>query len=780
MALPSSLYAEDTNARTTLANGTVLKWSKKFNEIYGFGSETDLSITYCEWNSMNLTYARKTPNVWYNSCDAGLPDLGVNESGYPNDTAAGWTRTDGMSPKVDGIFSGVILTSPNSGKFYWGYDPMGSSTVAEGGGQDTRILLDMDINKMLFSVTFTAVILADLPNGNTAYSADPTGQHFPDTVTITLKELYDNPDKYGILDYNFGNCLVYGENTSDHWRTASIKPSFLLYKPNEMAGYLGTSPMGNCSGSIKMSFDPRYSNSHPTVSGGSLGAPIYQYGKSDNAYHYNIHFPTEFELKPNSNSYDLLGKDAILYYQQVYGSSTAGNHSVYVTANTIEVDDSIFWGVAEVGVSQTINPLVDKYTMLKWNWRHMYKGRYMLAYIAAFGLYFVNETYDPDDDNITPETLGDSGKIWLGEMSGNGMTTGNWITDLDSYHGPNKEGKTSNPSYKPSGGGGSGDGGGDNETDMPLHDYMTNAGMVNYYLVDRHTAQRVSDAISEINWQTIGRDLLPNMISYKIFAAGSAIAGASRQISIGGVALEEQGQPVKGQPVSGFYSVSLGSIAIPETFHDFRDYAPYTKIEVYVPCCGWAQLPPWCMGKTISGELFIDLPNGSCKAVLKSSLTVVAELGGSCSVDVPFTATANGVKTANIISNIASGMTAAYNPTPQNIMSSAMGLLSAFNSNYTNIKGVNGDGSNLDGLWNVFVKVTRPASIDDEGKDLRPVTSTYLHDRGRPCGKHLTITAGDGYTQVIDANISGTMTAAEKQMIIDGFRHGLIISATPT
>lgn len=365
--------------------------------------------------------------------------------------------------------------------------------------------------------------------------------------------------------------------------------------------------------------------------------------------------------------------------------------------------------------------------------------------------------------------------VWKPIISG-GIVTGYGTVDapseIDTYNDLNHP--------VPTGGGGGGGGGGDNEKDMPLHDFATNAGMVNYYLVDRHTAQRVSDAISEINIQTLGRDLLPNLISYKIFAVNTVNATTSRQISVGGVALEEQGQPVNGQPALGFFSVSLSSFTIPETFGDFRDYAPYTKIEVYIPCCGWAQLPPWCMGKTISGELFIDMPNGSCKAVLKASRTVVAELGGSCAVDIPFTATANGVKTANIISNLANGMTAAFNPTPQNVISGAMGVLSAFNSNYTNVKGVNGDGSNLDGLWNVYVKVTRPASVDNDGNDLRPATSSYLHEHGRPCGKQLTIAAGDGYTQVLDANVTGNMTATEKQMIIDGFRHGLIISANAT
>ena len=331
------------------------------------------------------------------------------------------------------------------------------------------------------------------------------------------------------------------------------------------------------------------------------------------------------------------------------------------------------------------------------------------------------------------------------------------------------------------GGGGGGGGGGDNEIDIPARDHASINGFVKYYLIDRTTADRLSDALSRVDWTTIGRDLMACLISYKLFAVSGFSQGAARTITIGGVEMTDAGgDGIQGIPVTGVSSIHIGSISIPHTFNDFRDYAPYTKIEIFVPFCGWAQLPSWSMGKTISGDIYIDLANGTVKALIYASRTVVAELGGNCATDIPFSATANGVKAANVISNLASGMTAAFNPTPQGIISGGVGILTAFNANYTNVKGVMGDGSNIDGITGVLIKVTRPASIDDSMNDLRTIPSQYKHDRGIPCGKQLTLAAGDGYTQVIDANISGNMTAAEKQMIIDGFRHGLIISANPT
>jgi hypothetical protein len=106
------------------------------------------------------------------------------------------------------------------------------------------------------------------------------------------------------------------------------------------------------------------------------------------------------------------------------------------------------------------------------------------------------------------------------------------------------------------------------------------------------------------------------------------------------------------------------------------------------------------------------------------------------------------------------------------IITSGISLASAMNANYTEMRGVCGDGSNINGLDRMYVKITR-VSYTDEFKAERP--DAYKHTYGIPCGKDVTLAQGDGYTQILDANITGNMTAKEKQMIIDGFRHGLIL-----
>ena len=87
----------------------------------------------------------------------------------------------------------------------------------------------------------------------------------------------------------------------------------------------------------------------------------------------------------------------------------------------------------------------------------MVKGSVLLKLLAGFGCYYRADS-SLDLSEITPNTLGAEG-IWLGEMSSDGTTTGNWIkgTNIDSYTGYNKDGNTNNPNFDPSGGGGGGD-----------------------------------------------------------------------------------------------------------------------------------------------------------------------------------------------------------------------------------------------------------------------------------------------------------------------------------
>lgn len=317
----------------------------------------------------------------------------------------------------------------------------------------------------------------------------------------------------------------------------------------------------------------------------------------------------------------------------------------------------------------------------------------------------------------------------------------------------------------------------DHEIEMPVSQFTAGKnGMVYYYSLEQDDVWKVRDGLNTINLDpAVLKDVTRNLISYKLFALSPAALIKTKTpviVHIGGREIKYNGNSIPADYVEELNSIYLGSIAIPRTYNDYRDFAPYTKIELFVPFCGWTTLPSWCMDKYITGDMYIDIMNGSCKAIIKASQTVVAELGGSCAYDVPFVADATGTKAAALLSKAATTAGAVATGNPMAIITSGISLASAMNANYTEMRGVCGDGSNINGLDRMYVKITR-VSYTDEFKPERP--DAYKHTYGIPCGKDVTLSQGDGYTQILDANITGNMTAKEKQMIIDGFRHGLIL-----
>lgn len=323
---------------------------------------------------------------------------------------------------------------------------------------------------------------------------------------------------------------------------------------------------------------------------------------------------------------------------------------------------------------------------------------------------------------------------------------------------------------------------GDVETDMPLAYIGGTAGMVSFIKINESglaSADDIAESISRFDITTIGKDLLRNFVAFKCYAVLNIDDSVVRDIKVAGHTLKDGADnALQGEYIGGIAPVDFTAGTVKHLYNDFRDYAPYTRIQMYVPFCGWFDLPSWCMGKEITGTMFTDLYNGTVKAVIYASRTVVAEVGGCCAFDIPFAAESTGMKAGAVISSALStiAMTGATIAAP-NIatgiaaVSSAANLVSAANSSGTALKGVMGDGSNTNGLLHVYIKTTRPTAPN--GK--KDIPEQYKQDFGIPCFKQLTLTEGDGFTQIMDANITGSMTDREKQMIIDGFRHGLIL-----
>lgn len=367
----------------------------------------------------------------------------------------------------------------------------------------------------------------------------------------------------------------------------------------------------------------------------------------------------------------------------------------------------------------------------------------------------------------------------------NNTTTGEYVRGSECITSDTENNRwvnTADIDNKPASGGGGG-GGGDELVDMPSRGQFYASGLTTYY-VDPPAA-KLQTALG--NWDNVqtGKDVLKNLISYKLLCFPQRLFtnGMLHDFVIAGTTLKDSdNNTIQAAKLTQYGAVDLPSITIPRTFNDFRDYAPYTNMSMYVPLCGWFQLPPWCMGRTISGEMYINGYTGTVKCIVRADGNVITELGGNAAVDLPFSADAVGMKSAAVLSNIinTAGSIGSMIANPSiggaaNVGTAVLGTVCAINANYTESKGTMGDGSNIAGLYNVYIKISRPATIDNSGNSLTAIPTEYKRQFGLPCNKSLTLTPGDGYTQILDANITGNMTAREKQMIIDGFRRGLIL-----
>ena len=313
----------------------------------------------------------------------------------------------------------------------------------------------------------------------------------------------------------------------------------------------------------------------------------------------------------------------------------------------------------------------------------------------------------------------------------------------------------------------------------------------------------ISAAMSTWDIKNTGKDLYRNLLSCRLTKVGP-IPAENNTFVIYGEELQYNGAPISINKITGNPSMDLGEYEILPKFNDFRDYAPYTKIEMYIPYCGWVALPSHCMSsedapKIITGTLLCDIIAGTCKAVIKCNDTVVAEAAGFTAVDVPFVGENVGMKMAGIASSITSygsnaaktvggiagGMSgggpagAAAAGGVVSLLGSYAQLNAAFNANYTEICGKTGDGCNVAGLNKVYIKIQRPKTNGYEEPDFVP--GDYGHTTGFLCMQKLKVSDCSGLIIASNADVSGigSATDAERAEIKRVLETGLFVNSPP-
>lgn len=198
------------------------------------------------------------------------------------------------------------------------------------------------------------------------------------------------------------------------------------------------------------------------------------------------------------------------------------------------------------------------------------------------------------------------------------------------------------PDTKPEGGEGSGDFNGDtiSEPSLPSKSAM-GSGLVQLY---NPTVSQLR-SFGQWLWNTNGFDLndlkrvfndpMDMIIGLSIFPVTPTVSDSPGTIKLGNIDSEVSSNVLSSQ----FKRIDLGTINLEEVYNSYLDYAPYTKVQIFLPFIGIRDLD--CddvMGKAIHLTYSIDMLSGACVAHVLVNGSTMYEYGGSCNEQVPLTA----------------------------------------------------------------------------------------------------------------------------------------------
>jgi len=329
----------------------------------------------------------------------------------------------------------------------------------------------------------------------------------------------------------------------------------------------------------------------------------------------------------------------------------------------------------------------------------------------------------------------------------------------------------------------------DNDDPIPVAGAPYSSGLARYYATTAGSLilSHISEAMGAWNLKDSGKDLYKNIISCKLIKSPAAIpVSGSEPFTVYGVTLQYDGSDITLPVINDNPTASFGPYNIPRKFNDFRDYAPYTKVEIYLPYCGWTVLPSHVVGRSVSVTYYTDIIAATCKAVVYCGANVVAEAAGVIGLDIPMVTENAGAKAEAVTMGLlaygkaglqtALGVGAAVATKGKagvkqavsglgDVVSAYSQTAMAFNQNYTEINGKNGDGCCIAGISAIVIKITRPKY----GSNTTPpyVPSEYAHSIGYVSMKSAKVSSFTGLLVADNVDTSGISGATdrEKQLI---------------
>lgn len=355
----------------------------------------------------------------------------------------------------------------------------------------------------------------------------------------------------------------------------------------------------------------------------------------------------------------------------------------------------------------------------------------------------------------------------------------------------------------PSGGGGGGGSDEDESSPISKTEAPFATGLAHYYAMTAASPllQHISEAMSTHNIDSDKKDLYRNLISCKLIKPPAPIpTTGSEPFTIYGVKPQYQGSDITLPVVTGNPTATFGPYSISRKFNDFRDYAPYTKAEIFLPYCGWCALPSHVIGRSVKVYYFTDIIAATCKAVVtciaREGENIIAEASGCIGLDIPFASENVGAKmqaanTAMLATTAAAVDTSLSVGTltatkgqkgAQGVIKGLSSYASGFaqmamvaNQNWTEISGKTGDGCNLAGATNIIIKITRPKYGSYTESPYVP--AGYGHNIGFTSMRKVTVGSVSGLLIADNPDVSGIVgaTKREREEIRSLLESGIIV-----
>lgn len=209
--------------------------------------------------------------------------------------------------------------------------------------------------------------------------------------------------------------------------------------------------------------------------------------------------------------------------------------------------------------------------------------------------------------------------------------------------------------------------------------------------------------------------------------------------------------------------LSYGYVDITRKFNDYRDYSPFTSLDLYLPFIGYVNLPvdPFVNGK-IGVKYNVDLVTGNCVAFVMSNVNnvvqCVATYDGNCSFQLPIYGVDRrslGISAVGAAGDILAGR---FGSAVSKVITTGQSIQKS-----GNISGNHGALS----YKHPFVIINRCIDAD---------TENYNRLYGYTANNQTTLGGLSGYVRVSECHVDTIgCTQEEQQMIYNLLKNGVIV-----